>query len=282
MIHSGIYFRRIPVLQGTDNFSIFPQQSEIRGCLRHSTFGFHVLSAMPARFSRRDCRWFCEPDWAPILSLRLSSYPSRPVASRCFHPFRLPAFRFLSSATARFFSIDITPSRLSIAGTEKFRATQQFVRFFYRLLSYFRYSKPVRLSPLPLYYASPLPLSFFILIFTEDSEGQRDDASKNFVITSRKENGERGKLFSRWSIISENIRVAMQSIRKRSFRSKILFMPKHIYITAAADIYGRIKIRSHIKSPNINLSLQLGHICFKYWNLEYDIYRFKSQYDSKC
>lgn len=218
---------------------------------------------MLARFSRCDCRWFCEPDWAPILSLRLSSRPSRPVASRCFHPFRLPAFRFLSSTTARFFSIDITPSRLSIAGTEKFRATQQFVRFFYRLLSYFRHSKPARLSPVPLYYVSPFPLSFFILIFTEDSEGQRDDASKNFVITSRKEKGERGKLFSRWSII-ENILVAIQSIRKRSFRSKILFMPECIYITAVTDIYGHIKIRCHIKSPNINLSLQLEHLYFKY------------------
>lgn len=94
-----------------------------------------------------------------ILRTRLSAHsftspffhPSRPVASRCFHPFRLPAFRFLSST--RFFSMDITPSRLSIAGTEKFRATQQFVRFFYWLLSYFRHSKPG--FPFPL-YTSPL------------------------------------------------------------------------------------------------------------------------------
>lgn len=109
--------------------------------------------------SFQPCRLVLPARLSVILRTRLSAYsftpfarpflssfssPPHPLATaRCFHPFRLPAFRFLSSTTARFFSIDITPSRLPIAGTKKFRATQQFVRFFYWLLSYFRHFKPL-------------------------------------------------------------------------------------------------------------------------------------------
>lgn len=141
--------------------TIFPfsRSNQRSGCLRHSTFGFHILSAMPARSPGAIVGDFANPIERPFFhSLRrpfLFSSSSSPLhaTARCFHPFRLPAFRFLSSTT-RFFSIDITPSRLPIAGTEKFRATQQFVRFFYWLLSYFRHSKPLSY---PLFLSHPLP-----------------------------------------------------------------------------------------------------------------------------
>lgn len=159
---SGSWWNLFPVhsrAPGNRQFFHFPAAIRGRGCLRHSTFGFHILSAMPARSPGAIVGDFANPIERPFFhSLRRpflfssSSSPLRATA-RCFHPFRLPAFRFLSSTT-RFFSIDITPSRLPIAGTEKFRATQQFVRFFYWLLSYFRHSKPLSY---PLFLSRPLP-----------------------------------------------------------------------------------------------------------------------------
>jgi hypothetical protein len=61
--------------------------------LRHSTFGFHILSAMPARSPGAIVGDFANPIERPFF------HSARPfnASPRCFHPFRLPAFRFLSS-----------------------------------------------------------------------------------------------------------------------------------------------------------------------------------------
>lgn len=163
---AGIHFRCIPVLHGTDNFSIFPQQSEV-GVL--ATFDLRLSRPFShaGSFSRRDCRWFCEPDWAPILSLPScppSSPPPRP--RHVSIPFACPlSASFLR--LRRFFSIDITPSAgfRSRARTEKFRATRQFVRFFCWLLSVL----PL-LQTVPSHFVS---FSLFRSLYSSSSEKRR-------------------------------------------------------------------------------------------------------------
>lgn len=120
-----------------------------------ATFSFYILSAMPARSPGAIVGDFANPIERPFF-LSLRPTPRRDVS--------IPFACLLSASflrLRRFFSIDITPSRLPIARTEKFRTTQQSVRFFYWLLSCFRHSK--RALPLrPFVFLLP----FFLLIST--------------------------------------------------------------------------------------------------------------------
>lgn len=164
--------------------TIFPffRSNQRSGCLRHSTFDFYILSAMPARSPGAIVGDFENPIERPFfLSLRPS--PRRDVST--------PFACLLSASFLRlrhFFSIDITPSRLPIARPEKFRATQQSVRFFYWLLSCFRYSKrALSLHPFVLL------LSFlFTHLHAKDSRGQQNDIRKDSAVMCPAEKGQRG------------------------------------------------------------------------------------------
>lgn len=111
-----------------------------------ATFSFYILSAMPARSPGAIVGDFANPIERPFF-LSLRPTPRRDVS--------IPFACLLSASflrLRRFFSIDITPSRLPIARTEKFRTTQQSVRFFYWLLSCFRYSKRAPFLSAPSYF----------------------------------------------------------------------------------------------------------------------------------
>jgi len=126
MTRGGIYFRYIPA-PGNRQFFHFPVAIKGRGAcdIRPSAFTSFQLCrlVLPARLS-------------VILRTRLSVHSFSPfvshASSRCFHPFRLPAFSFFSSTTSFLFNRYYAIPALD---REKFRATQQSVRFFYWLLS---------------------------------------------------------------------------------------------------------------------------------------------------
>lgn len=131
--------------------------------LRLSRSFSHAGSLLPARLSvilrtRLSAHSFTSPFFPPISSRRLEMFPS--LSPACFP---LPFFDYGAFLFNRYYAI----SRVSIGGTEKFRATQQFARFFYWLLSYFRHSKPARLFPSPF----KLPLSFLCHSLYSSSRG---------------------------------------------------------------------------------------------------------------
>lgn len=110
----------------------------------------------PSAFtSFQPCRLVLPARLSVILRTRLSVHSFSPFVPRLaeMFPSLSPAcFQASFLRLRRFFSIDITPSRLPIARTEKFRTTQQSVRFFYWLLSCFRYSKRAPFLSAPSYF----------------------------------------------------------------------------------------------------------------------------------
>lgn len=194
-----------------------------------------------------------------------------PLSPACF---QLPFYNY-----CRFFSIDITPSRLPIARTEKFRATQQSVRFFYWLLSCFRH--PKRVLPLHLFiFLLPLFLFIFTWKTTKDNGTMWIRILWSRVVQKKREMREiilvvisvRGED----TLIIENILAAVWSIRKRGSlslgRSLI-----HAWLRTAtlAQIYGPIKVRccgSSDDSLNCRVLIWLVvHRHFNYWSPDNNI-----------
>lgn len=273
--HGGIYFRYIPGAPRSRQFFHFPVAIRGRG----------AYDIRPSAFTSFQLCWFVLPArLSVILRTRLSVHSFSPLVPRhatprCFHPFHLPAFSFLSSTTPflfnRYYAVP-APDRENWEIQQRPNNPWDFSLVAFVL-------PPLQTSP----SSPPLRISPAILFTHFHSRGQRNNVNKDSAIHVSCKKGENGENTGNhpwwWSLyrakntsIIENILAIVWSIRKRGSislgRSLI-----HAWLRTAtlAQIYDPIKVRccgSSNDSLNCRVLMRLVvHRRFNYWSRDNDI-----------
>lgn len=190
----GIYFRCIPALgkrgkgeEGEATIFPFSRGNQRSGRSRHSTFGFHILSAMPARSPGAIVGDFANPIERPFFHSLRPSTLRRDVS--------IPFACLLSASflRRRFSTAFLFNRYYAIPAPDRENWEIQCDPTIREIFLLVAFVLPPLQTALPLRRLAHQSYSLYSFLRGRDGKGQRNDVNVNAVIMPRKRKGKWGK-----------------------------------------------------------------------------------------